>query len=63
MVKTSLTLSMNDLRLHPDPRRFGRRQPFAGEAVAVRAAGMSDDLKLFALTYAAGFLFVSLFIA
>ncbi len=54
---------MNDLRLHPDPRRFGRRQPFAGEAVAVRAAGMSDDLKLFALTYAAGFLFVSLFIA
>jgi hypothetical protein len=63
MVKTSLTLSMNDLRLHSDPRRFGRRQPFVSKAVSLPAPGIGDDLKLFAMTYAAGFVFVTLFLA
>ena len=54
---------MNVLRLHADPRRFGRRQPFVGEAVAVRAPGISEDGKLFLTTFAAGFLFVTLFLA
>ena len=45
----------------PDPRLFGRR------AVAVAAAAraqptLGDDLKLFALTCAAGFLCVSILI-
>ncbi len=63
MVNTSLTHSMNDLRLHPDPRHFGRRQPFLTEAVALPAPALSDDLKLFVLTYLAGFLIVSIFLA
>ncbi len=54
---------MNDLRLHPDPRRFGRRQPFVSKAVSLPAPGIGDDLKLFAMTYAAGFVFVTLFLA
>ena len=50
-------------RSHSDPRRFGRRRPFASEAAVVAAPAVSDDLKLFAATYAAGFLFVSIFLA
>jgi hypothetical protein len=50
---------------HPlalDPRRFGRRaipMPLA----APRPIVPSDDLRLFAVTFAAGFLFVSVLIA
>jgi hypothetical protein len=41
-------------------RTFGRK----GVAVAVAARGtFADDLKLFALTFAAGFLFMSLYLA
>ena len=44
-------------------RPFGRRQPFAlGAAVAPRPA-IGDDIKLFAGTFAAGFLFVTVFLA
>jgi len=42
-------------------RPFGRRQPFTGEAAAMPALG--DDLKLFAGTFLAGFLFASVFLA
>ena len=63
MVNSSLTHSMNDLRTHSDPRLFGRRQPFLTEAAALPAPAVSDDLKLFALTYLAGFLIVSIFLA
>jgi len=45
-----------------DPRFFGRRRPFQGEAVAVPAPSMSEDMKLFAMTYVAGFVFVSLYL-
>jgi hypothetical protein len=64
MVKASLTISMTSRRLHFDQRSFGRRRPFVGEAVAVPApASISDDLKLFALTYLAGFAFVFAYLA
>ena len=45
----------------PDPRRFGRR-PAALAAAAVERPALSDDFKLFALTFVAGFLFVSILI-
>ncbi len=54
---------MNDLRTLADPRQFGRRTPFLTDAVPLPAPAMSDDLKLFALTYLAGFLIVSIFLA
>jgi len=42
--------------------RFGRRPaPLAGEVGQCRPA-LSDDVKLFATTFAAGFLFVSMLI-
>ena len=42
--------------------QFGRKAP--ARAIAVpQAAGASDDLRLFATTFAAGFLFVFLIIA
>ena len=45
-----------------DPRQFGRRPPFA--IVADQPISpMSEDLRLFAFTFTAGFLFVSVFIA
>jgi hypothetical protein len=44
-----------------NPLHFGRRLP---RAVAVRARqGLSDDLRLFAWTFAAGFMAVSIFLA
>ncbi len=48
----------------PDPRRFGRGRlrELAMTPVIARAA-ISDDLKLFASTFAAGFLVVSVLIA
>ncbi len=46
-----------------DPRRFGRGPTFCGPTEPVRAIGLSDDLRLFAVTFAAGFLFVSVLIA
>ena len=63
MVKTALTLSMTTKRLQLAPRSFGRRQPFLSEAVAAPSPAIGEDLKLFALTYFAGFLFVSIFLA
>ena len=54
---------MTTSRLQFQPRSFGRRRPFVDGAVAAPAPAISDDLKLFAATYAAGFLFVTLFLA
>jgi hypothetical protein len=42
----------------PDPRRFGRRVRDAEGRSAIGA-----DIKLFAVTFVAGFLFVSILIA
>lgn len=44
-----------------DPLRFGRRAP-ATAAVMPAEPSISDDLKLFALTFVGGFLFVSILI-
>jgi len=47
------------------PRQFGRgpQKHFDAEAAPVRAPAISDDLKLFATTFAAGFVFVSVLLA
>ena len=44
------------------PRLFGRKGVAVVAAVAPRST-LADDLKLFALTFAGGFLFVSLYLA
>jgi hypothetical protein len=62
MVKTALTLSMTTRRLPFEPRNFGRRQPFLAEDETCAAPAISDDVKLFATTYAAGFMLVWLFL-
>ncbi|MCL6684570.1 hypothetical protein [Sphingomonas alba] len=54
---------MNLLGTLSDPRRFGRRQPFVMEAVAAPSPALSDDMKLFLMTYLGGFLIVSIFLA
>ena len=46
-----------------DPRLFGRGQPRLLGGTEERSWTPSDDLKLFATTFAAGFLFVSILIA
>jgi hypothetical protein len=61
MVKTALRIAMTTRGLPVRARPFGRRQPFTGEAAAMPALG--DDLKLFAGTFLAGFLFASVFLA
>ncbi len=62
MVNAALTFSMTTRRPPFDPRSFGRRSPFLGEAMAAPAAAASDDWRLFAMTYVAGFAFVSIFL-
>jgi hypothetical protein len=46
-----------------EPRRFGRKPTLRGKAPLIRARALNDDLRLFAITFAAGFLFVSVVIA
>jgi hypothetical protein len=46
-----------------DPRHFGRGRVRIVEELAERSWGIPDDLKLFATTFVAGFLFVSILIA
>ena len=50
-----------------DPRRFGRGRALVLAAPAPPqpwfASSISDDVKLFATTFLAGFVFVSLFLA
>ena len=47
----------------PHPASFGRARARALAAPIAQARRSSDDLKLFATTFAAGFLFVSIVIA
>lgn len=46
-----------------DPRLFGRGQTRLLETETKPPWRLSDDARLFATTFAAGFLFVSIFIA
>lgn len=43
--------------------RFGRGRRYSLEAAKPPARGIVDDAKLFVLTFAAGFLFVSVYLA
>ena len=46
-----------------DPLLFGRRAHVAPDIPAeARPASIGEDLRLFAMTFAAGFLFVSIFL-
>jgi hypothetical protein len=46
------------------PRQFGRGPTrLLGEAAPAQARSVGDDLKLFATTFAAGFIFVSVLFA
>ena len=45
-----------------DPRSFGRGMP-RDLAVSASTSGLSDDFKLFATTFLAGFVFVSVLLA
>ena len=45
-----------------DPLSFGRRAAPEPEGFEVPAPAISDDLRLFANTFAIGFLFVAVFI-
>ncbi len=45
-----------------EPRRFGRRITFRGELPSQHSRRLNDDLRLFAVTFVAGFLFVSVLI-
>ena len=45
-----------------EQRRFGRRPAGRGDARAMPANRLDDDLRLFAMTFAGGFLFVSILI-
>ena len=45
-----------------DPLSFGRRAAPEPEGLDIPARGMSDDFRLFANTFAIGFLFVAVFI-
>jgi hypothetical protein len=45
-----------------DPRVFGRRSMPLTEEQPLRSSALGDDVRLFAATFAAGFLFVSVLI-
>jgi hypothetical protein len=46
-----------------DPRLFGRRQSVAPvTAIEARPESFGGDLRLFTMTFVAGFLFVSIFL-
>ena len=45
-----------------NPRLFGRGPVRSAAAAAERTSRLSDDFKLFAATFVAGFLFVSILI-
>ena len=62
MVKTALTISMTSPHSQFAQRSFGRGRPFLAEAAPAAAAPISDDVKLFATTYVAGFLFVWMYL-
>ena len=73
MVTMPLAVPITDCPRHPRisrrrparyrARRFGRRAPFTVELPIARKSAVSDDIRLFAATFAGGFLFVSILLA
>jgi hypothetical protein len=61
--RPSFALDTSGQRRAPrvDPRRFGRRSARATVTTGIKPL-LSDDFKLFAMTFIAGFLFVSVLI-
>ena len=45
------------------PRAFGRRPAFAHAIEPAPAQSLSDELRLFALTFAGGFLFMTVYLS
>ena len=57
---------MRMLRRHANPYRtrpFGRAKAYAIAAPERQASTISDDLRIFALTFAGGFLFMAVYLA
>ena len=44
-------------------RIFGRTRPYALAAAESASSGIADDLRIFALTFAGGFLFMAVYLA
>ena len=57
------------MRIFPRPansfrtRVFGPAKPYAAVAAHPAAGGLADDLRIFALTFAGGFLFMAVYLA
>lgn len=51
------------LAIAADPRRFGRAFESDEPATPTAPSRLGDDIRLFAVTFLAGFIFVSVFIA
>ena len=57
-------MNWNHAAFSVDPRSFGRRPAYVtAERRMAPAPSISDDLKLFATTFAGGFLFVFMMVA
>ena len=56
-------MRMQELSRGSHPLSFGRKVPRALVAAAPAAAAEGDDLRLFAWTFAAGFVFMTVFLA
>ena len=55
-------MSMVRPALALDPRRFGQRFVLHAQKAEISGSLLSDDLRLFATTFAAGFVFMSVLI-
>jgi len=54
---------MMNRRTLSDPRAFGRRAVPVAAVMAAPKASMVDDFKLFLMTFAGGFLFMTVYLA
>jgi hypothetical protein len=63
VVKKALRIAMIARYLHSRTRSFGRREPFVFDTAIAARPPLGSDIKLFAATYLAGFLTVSIFLA
>ncbi len=62
MVVNTYPMSTTRAVIAADPRQFGRARPRFMVSVENGVRTLPDDLRLFAATFAAGFLFVSILI-
>ncbi len=62
MVVNTYPMSTTRAATAANPRRFGRARPRVPESVEDKVRTLPEDLRLFAATFTAGFLFVSILI-